>query len=79
MTWVFLTDIERTTISRKSGPYVVDSYEPHEQAVRERNPRNEWHGLTKEERQATVDGMTKPFYMKDLFATIEQILKERNT
>jgi ABC-type transport system substrate-binding protein len=79
MTWVFLTNDLRNKIALKAGPYVVDSYEPHEQAVRERNPRDNWKSLTKEERKATVDGMQKPFYMCDLFAAIEAKLKEKNT
>jgi predicted Fe-S protein YdhL (DUF1289 family) len=78
MTWVFLTDAERNKIAYESGPYIVDGYEPHEAAVRQRNPRDNWQGLTKEERKAINDSLPKPMYMKHLFAAIEAKLKERN-
>jgi hypothetical protein len=78
MTWVFLSDKARTKISLDAGPYVADSYVPHEAEVRKLNPRANWHGLTKEERQATIDGMAKPFYMHNLFASLEAKLKEKN-
>jgi hypothetical protein len=79
MTWVFLTDTERNKISRESGPYIVDSYEPHEAIVRQHNPRDNWQGLTKEERETIKDAMPRPFYIKTLFAAIETKLKEKNT
>jgi len=79
MTWVFLTDAERNKIAYKSRPYIVDGYEPHEAAVRQRNPRDNWQGLTKGERKAINDSLPKPMYMKHLFATIEAKLKEKNT
>ena len=79
MTWVFLTKAEREKIAYDSGPYVADGYEPHEAAVRQRNPRDDWHGLTNEERKEILDGMEKPLYMRDLYAAIEAKLKERNT
>lgn len=78
MTWVFLTDEKRNRISYESGPYVVDSFDPHEAEVRRLNPRDDWHGLTKEERKAITDGMQKPFYMRNLLAAIEARLKEKN-
>jgi hypothetical protein len=79
MTWVLLTNTERNKIAYVTRPYIVDCYEPHEAEVRQRNPRDDWHGLTKEERQATLAEMEKPFYMKDLLAAIEAKLKEKNT
>ena len=79
MTWVFLTNDLRNKIAVETGPYIVDAYEPHEQAVRERNPRDNWKSLTEEERKATVDEMQKPFYMRDLLAAVEAKLKEKNT
>ena len=77
-TWTFLTNTERNKISFETGPYIVDGYEPHEDVVRQRNPRSEWRGLTKEERKATLEEMKKPFYMKDLYAAIETKLREKN-
>ena len=79
MTWVFLTKAERNKIAHDSGPYIVDGYEPHEAAVRQRNPRDNWRGLTNEARKEILDGMKKPLYMHDLYAAIEDKLKERNT
>ena len=78
VTWVFLTDAERDKISHKAGPYIVNSYEPHEAAVRQRNPRDNWKGLTEEQRSAIATGMPKPFFVKDMFAVIETELKEKN-
>ena len=82
MTWVFLTDAERNKISHKAGPYIVNSYEPHEAAVRQRNPRDNWKGLTEEQRSAIVSAivskMPRPFYVKDMFAVIEAKLRENN-
>jgi hypothetical protein len=78
MTWVFLTDAERDKISHKAGPYIVNSYEPHEAAVRQRNPRDNWKGLTEEQRSAIATGMPKPFFVKDMFAVIETKLQEKN-
>ena len=78
MTWVFLTDAERNKISHKAVPYIVNSYEPHEAAVRQRNPRDNWKGLTEEQRSAIATGMPKPFFVKDLLAAIEIKLQEQN-
>jgi hypothetical protein len=80
MTWVFLTDAERNKISYESGPYIVDGWEPHEAAVRKANPRETWHGLSSDERQTIMDEAlkSKPVYMYQVFATIEEKLKERN-
>lgn len=79
MTWVFLTSAEREKIALDSGPYIVDGYEPHEAAVRQCNPRDDWRGLTEEERKEILNGMGKPFYMRDLYAAIEDKLCEKNT
>lgn len=79
MTWIFLTNSERDKISFKSGPYIVDGYEPHEAEVRKRNPVKKWVGLTEEERKAILSTMKKPFYVHDLYAAIEAKLKEKNT
>ena len=76
MTWVFLTDAERDKISHKAGPYIVNSHEPHESVVRQRNPRDNWKGLTEEQRSAI--GIPKPFFVKDVFAAIETKLQEQN-
>jgi hypothetical protein len=79
MTWVFLTTAERNKISHKSGPYIADSYEPHEAAVRQKNPRENWIGLTEDKRKALVNAMPKGhWYVSDLFAAIEAQLKEKN-
>jgi predicted Fe-S protein YdhL (DUF1289 family) len=80
MTWVFLTDTERNKISRESGPYIVDGWEPHEAAVRKANPRNTWHGLSADERKAIMDAAlkSKPIYMSKVYATVEEKLKEKN-
>ena len=78
MTWVFLTDKEREKIAYDAGPYVVDGLDPHETEVRKRNPRDDWKGLTKEERKETIDSMPKPFYMRHLYALLEDKLKEKN-
>ena len=81
MTWVFLTDSERDKISHKAGPYIVNSYEPHEAAVRQRNPRDNWKGLTEEQRSAIASAFAsgpRPFYVKDMFAVIETKLQEQN-
>ena len=80
MTWVYLTNDERNKISRKSGPYIIGGWEPHEVAVRQANPRETWHGLSSEERKAIMDEAlkSKPVYMYQVFATIEEKLKERN-
>ena len=79
MTWIFLTDAERNKIAYESRPYIADSYEPHEAAVRQRNPRDNWQGLTKEERETIKNSMPLPMHMKVLFAAIEAKLKEKNT
>ena len=81
MTWVYLTDNERNQISYKSGPYIADSWGPHEAAVRKVNPRETWHGLSDEERKAIMDEVmkSKPVYMSHVFAAVEEKLKERNT
>ncbi len=79
MTWVYLTSEKRDRIARQTGPYVADSFEPHEVEVRSQNPRDNWRGLTKEERQAVVAGMPKPFLMHDMLAAIEAKLKEKNS
>lgn len=80
MTWVFLTDKKRDEISYKSGPYVASSYAPHEAEVRHLNPRDNWVGLTDEERDAIrCTFIGKLFYVKDLLAAIENKLKEKNT
>ena len=80
MTWVYLTNDERNRISYKSGPYIADSWGPHEAAVRKVNPRETWRGLTQDERKAIMDEAlkSKPVYMSQVFATIEEKLKERN-
>ena len=80
MTWVYLTNDERNKISRKSGPYIVDGWEPHEAAVRQANPRETWHGLSSDERKAIMDEAlkSKPVYMSRVFAAVEEKLKERN-
>lgn len=80
MTWVYLTNDERNKISRKSGPYIVDGWEPHEDAVRKANPRKTWNGLSDEERnQIMYQALkSKPVYMSHVFAAIEEKLKERN-
>ena len=79
MTWVFLTDKERDKIARDTGPYIVDGLDPHEAEVRKRNPRDDWKGLTKGERKEITDSTPKPFYMADLYALLEEKLKEKNT
>jgi hypothetical protein len=79
MTWIFLTDAERNKIAYESRPYIADSYEPHEAAVRQRNPRDNWQGLTREERETIKNALSLPLRMKDLFAAIEAKLKEKNT
>ena len=81
MTWVFLTDKVRNEISYKSGPYVVDGWEPHEAAVRQVNPRDTWHSLSNDERKAIMDEelKSKPVYMRRVFAKAEDLLKEKNT
>jgi len=81
MTWAFLTTSERNKISHKSGPYIADSYAPHEAAVRQLNPRENWVGLTEEERKALIDAMPKdkPWYVNELFAAIEAKLKGKNS
>jgi predicted Fe-S protein YdhL (DUF1289 family) len=80
MTWIFLTDAERNKISRESGPYIVDAWEPHEAAVRKVNPRETWHGLSADERKAIMDEAlkVKPIYMSKVYATVEERLKEKN-
>jgi predicted Fe-S protein YdhL (DUF1289 family) len=78
MTWVFLTNAERDKISHKAGPYIVNSYEPHEAAVRQRNHRDNWKGLTEEQRNAIATEIPKPFFVKDVFAAIEAKLREKN-
>lgn len=79
--WVFLTDAERNKISYESRPYVADGYEPHEAAVRQRNPRQDWNGLTADERRQIMNEALKsrPVYMARVFAEIETKLKEKNT
>jgi hypothetical protein len=81
MTWVFLTDAERNKISYESGPYIADGWEPHEAAVRQVNPREAWQGLSADERKAIMDEAlkSKPIYMKQVFATVEERLREKNT
>lgn len=76
--WVFLTDDVREKIARASSPYVADSYAPHEAEVLRQNPRENWQGLSPEERKEIVNATVKPFYMKHLFAAIEAKLKEKN-
>lgn len=78
MTWIFLTDAERNKIAYESRPYIADSYEPHEAAVQQRNPRDNWQGLTREERETIKNALSLPLRMKDLFAAIEAKLKEKN-
>ena len=81
MTWVFLTDKKRNEISHKAGPYIADSFSPHDAEVRRLNPRDNWVGLTDEERESIrhtfVTG--KIFYVKDMLAAFENKLKEKNT
>jgi predicted Fe-S protein YdhL (DUF1289 family) len=77
MTWKFLSDQEREKIARKT-PYVAEGLELHEQAVRELNPRDDWNGLTDDERNAIRDSMPVPFYVKGLYAAVEAKLKEKN-
>lgn len=81
MTWVFLTDKRRNEISHKAGPYVADSFVPHEAEVQKLNPRNNWVGLSDEERNAIratfVTG--KIFHIEDMFAALEDKLRSKNT
>jgi predicted Fe-S protein YdhL (DUF1289 family) len=76
--WVFLTDKEREKIAYDSGPYIVDGYEPHEAEVRKRNPRDDWKGLTKEERKEINASIPKPCRVRDIYASLEAKLKEKN-
>lgn len=80
MTWVYLSDKERNRISYTSGPYVADSFAPHEAEVKRLNPRDNWVGLTDEERdtiRATfVTG--KFFHVAHMLAAFEEKLKEKN-
>ena len=79
MTWVFLTDKKRNEISRKSGPYVADSFAPHEAEVRRLNPRDNWVGLTDEERDPIRSKFVgKLHYVADVLAEFEAKLKEKN-
>lgn len=81
MTWVYLTDKKRNEISHSAGPYVAGCFAPHEAEVQRLNPRDNWVGLTDDERDAIratfVTG--KAFYVKDMLATFEDKLKEKNT
>jgi hypothetical protein len=79
MTWVFLTDKKRNEISRKSGPYVADSFAPHEAEVRRLNPHDNWVGLTDEERDPIRSKFVgKLHYVADVLAEFEAKLKEKN-
>ena len=81
MTWVYLSDKKRNEISHKAGPFIANSFAPHEAEVKRLNQRDNWVGLTDEERdtiRATfVTG--KVFYVKDMLAAFEEKLKEKNT
>ena len=81
MTWVYLSDKERNRILYTAGPYVADSFAPHEAEVKRLNPRDNWVGLTDEERDAIratfVTG--KPFHVAHMLAAFEAKLKEKNT
>lgn len=81
MTWVFLTNKRRNEISHKAGPYIANSLAPHEAEVRRLNPRDNWVGLTDEERDAIKAKVLtgKVVYMQDLYAAFEERLKEKNT
>lgn len=82
MTWVYLSDKKRNEISRKAGPYIPNSFAPHEAEVKRLNPRDNWVGLTDEERdtiRATFVATGKLFYVKDMLAAFEEKLKEKNT
>ena len=79
MTWVFLTDKKRNEISYKSGPYVADSFAPHEAEVRRLNPRDNWVGLTDEERDPIRSKFVgRLHYVADVLAEFEAKLKEKN-
>ena len=81
MTWVYLSDKKRNEISHKAGPFIAKSFAPHEAEVKRLNPRDNWVGLTDEERDAIratfVTGNV--FYVKDMLAAFEAKLKEKNT
>ena len=80
MTWVFLTDKKRNEISYKSGPYVADSFAPHEAEVRRLNPRDNWVGLTDEERDPIRSKFVgKLHYVADVLAEFEAKLKWVNS
>jgi predicted Fe-S protein YdhL (DUF1289 family) len=79
MTWVFLTNKERNKIAFDTGPYIVDGLDPHEAEVRKRNPRDDWKGLSEEERREIIDSTPTPFHMTDVYELLEEKLKEKNT
>jgi hypothetical protein len=81
MTWVFLTRKKRDEILYQSRPYTANSFAPHETEVRRLNPRENWVGLTDEEREAIkVKFVTgKLFYVADMLAAFENKLKDKNT
>ena len=79
MTWVFLTKEKRNEISYKSGPYVANCFAPHEAEVRRLNPRDNWVGLTDEERDPIRSKFAgKLHYVADVLAEFENKLKEKN-
>ena len=80
MTWVFLTNKKRNEISHKSGPYVADCFAPHEAEVRRLNPRDDWVGLTDEERDPIRSKFIGRLHdVADVLAEFEAKLKEKNT
>jgi predicted Fe-S protein YdhL (DUF1289 family) len=76
--WVFLTDKEREKIAYDTRPYIADGLDTHEAEVRKRNPRDDWKGLTKEERKEINDSIPKPCRVRDIYASLEAKLKEKN-
>jgi hypothetical protein len=79
MTWVFLTNKKRNEISHKSGPYVADCFAPHEAEVRRLNPRDDWVGLTDEERDPIRSKFIGRLHdVADVLAEFEAKLKEKN-
>jgi len=76
--WVFLTDKEREKIAYDTRPYIADGLETHEAEVRKRNPRDDWKGLTKEERKEINDSIPKPCHVRAIYASLEAKLKEKN-
>ena len=80
MTWVFLTKEKRNEISYKSGPYVANCFAPHEAEVRRLNPRDNWVGLTDEERDPIRSKFAgKLHYVADVLAEFETKLRSKNT